>query len=235
MKRLLLILGICLLVVDVSMAQVGEYRSDLAIGVNGGYALNKVSFDPTIKQKYHGGMMGGITIRYTSERYFGICCALQAEVNYAQLGWKENIETSTDTYERAVNYIQVPLLARLGYGKENKGVMGYLVLGPQLGFYLNDKEKRGGEWSEATLALRPNLVTAQYTLPIQHTFEYGLTGGLGAELSSKAGHFLLEGRYYFALSDLFKNGKADYFSRSANGAIIVKLSYLLDIIKTKKQ
>ena len=230
----LTLLAVLAFTASLAEAQVGEYRSDLAIGVNGGYMLNKVSFDPTVKQAYHGGLTGGFTVRYTSERYFGMCCALQAEVNYAQLGWKEVIETSTDTYRRDVSYVQVPLLARLGYGKEWKGVMGYLVLGPQLGFYLSDKDKRGGEWSDETLALRPNQVTQQYELPVQKTFEYGLTGGLGMEVSSKAGHFLLEGRYYFALSDMFKNGKADYFSRSANGTIVVKLSYLFDIVKTKR-
>ena len=230
----LTLLAVLAFTASLAEAQVGEYRSDLAIGVNGGYMLNKVSFDPTVKQADHGGLTGGFTVRYTSERYFGMCCALQAEVNYAQLGWKEVIETSTDTYRRDVSYVQVPLLARLGYGKEWKGVMGYLVLGPQLGFYLSDKDKRGGEWSDETLALRPNQVTQQYELPVQKTFEYGLTGGLGMEVSSKAGHFLLEGRYYFALSDMFKNGKADYFSRSANGTIVVKLSYLFDIVKTKR-
>ncbi len=215
-------------------AQVGEYRSALAVGVNGGYALNKVSFTPTIKQTYHGGSTMGVTLRYTSERYFKMLCALQVEANYTQLGWKENIETSGDTYSRTVNYVQVPLLARLGFGREVKGVMGYLVLGPQLGFYLSDKDKRGGEWTDETLALRPNHVVEQYDLPIQNKFEYGLTGGLGLEVNTRhAGHFMIEGRYYFGLSNLFKDGKKDTFARSANGAIVAKVSYLFDVFSRK--
>ena len=214
-------------------AQVGEYRSALAVGVNGGYALNKVSFDPTIKQKYHQGITGGLTMRYTCERYYSLLCALQLEVNYAQMGWKEQIETSTDTYSRTVNYFQVPLLARLGLGKEERGVMGYLVLGPQLGFYLSDSDERGGEWSEETLALRPNRVVEQYDLPIQRKFEYGITGGLGLEVNTRhAGHFMLEGRYYFGLSNIFNDGKADAFGRSANGAIVAKITYLFDVLKS---
>ena len=213
--------------------QVGEFRSALAIGVNGGYALNKVSFNPTIKQKYHGGMTAGITLRYTCEKYFSMLCAVQAEVNFAQMGWKENIETSTDTYSRTVNYIQVPLLARLSFGREVKGAMGYLVLGPQLGFYLSDSDKRTGEWSPATLGLRPNNVTEQYDLKIQNKFEYGITGGLGLEVNTRrAGHFMLEGRYYFGLSNLFHDGK-DTFGRSANGAIVAKVSYLFDVFSRK--
>lgn len=215
-------------------AQVGEYRSALAIGVNGGYALNRVSFTPTIKQVYHGGPTMGVTLRYTSERYFKMMCALQMEVNYTQLGWKEKIETSSDTYSRMVNYLQVPLLARLGFGREVKGVMGYIVLGPQLAYYLSDKDKRGGEWIDATLDLRPNHVVEQYDLPIQHKFEYGLTGGLGLEVNTRhAGHFMIEGRYYFGLSNLFKDGKKDTFARSANGAIVAKVSYLFDVFSRK--
>lgn len=215
-------------------AQVGEYRSVLALGMNGGYLLNRVSFDPTIKQHYHGGSTMGVTLRYTCEKYFSMYCAVQAEVNYAQLGWKEYIETSTDTYSRTVNYIQVPLLAHLSFGKEVKGVMGYLVIGPQLGFYLNDYDKRGGEWSDATLALRPNQVVQQYDLPIQRTFEYGITGGLGFQINTRrAGHFMIEGRYYFALSDMFRNGKTDAFGRSANGTIVAKATYLFDVFSRK--
>ena len=39
-------------------AQVGEYRTDFAVGVNGGYLLNQVSFTPTVPQKMMGGLTG---------------------------------------------------------------------------------------------------------------------------------------------------------------------------------
>lgn len=234
MKRSLFLI-LCLLSAWSARAQVGEYRSQLSLGVNGGYLMNRVSFSPSIKQDFHGGATGGLTLRYASERYFNILCALQAEVNYAQMGWKERIETSTDTYSRTMHYVQVPLLARLSYGKEERGVMGYLVLGPQLGFFLSDKENKSGEWTEESLAKRPNGVTGQYGMAVDKKFEYGLTGGLGIEVNTKAGHFMLEGRYYYALGDMFSNGKADYFARSANGTIIAKVSYLFDIKRKKKQ
>ncbi|MCD8303950.1 MAG: PorT family protein [Prevotellaceae bacterium] len=235
MRRTLATLALALVACS-ALAQVGEYRSELAVGVNGGLVYNRVSFDPTVKQQFLSGSTMGVTLRYTCERYFGMRCAVQAEVNYTGLGWREVIETSEDTYQRRVSYVQVPFLASLGFGKEYGGVMGYLVLGPQIAFYLSDSDKRGGEWTDETLALRPNQVTEQYDLPIQKTFEYGLTGGLGFEVNTRrAGHFAIEGRYYFALSDMFNNGKADYFSRSANGTIIAKVTYLFDVIKTKHQ
>ncbi len=235
MRKFLLVFVLSLVGIASAFAQVGEARRDVAVGISGGYALNRISFNPTIKQKFHQGLTFGVTARYTCEKYLAALCALQVEINYAELGWKELIETSTDTYERSVGYVQVPLLANLGFGRERGGFKGFLVLGPQIGFCLNEKEKRTGDWTPGTLAGRPNNVVQQYDLEVQRRFEYGLTGGLGMDISTRSGHhFLLEGRYYYALSDIFNNSKKDPFGRSANGAIIAKISYLFDIMKTSK-
>ena len=68
---------------------------------------------------------------------------------------------------------------------------------------------------------------------MQRKFEYGITGGLGIDFSTKKGHhFILEGRYFYGLSDMFKNSKKDPFARSANSTIIAKVSYLFDIKRT---
>ena len=62
----------------------------------------------------------------------------------------------------------------------------------------------------------------------------GIAGGLGLEFSHrKLGHFMLEGRYYFGLGNIYGDSKRDYFARSNYGNIVVKLTYLFDIIKTK--
>lgn len=214
-------------------AQVGKPRTDLAVGIGGGMLLNRVSFNPSIKQSFKSGMTLGLTARYTCEKYFNMICAFQGELNYEQAGWKEKIETSPDTYQRTIHYLRMPLLANLGFGRERGGVKGFLVIGPQLGFCVGENEQRGGEWSRATLAQRLNGRTEQYNLRVQRKFEYGITGGLGIDVSTRSGHhFLLEGRYYYGLSDVFSNSKKDPFGRSANTAIAVKVSYLFDILRT---
>ncbi len=214
-------------------AQVGKPRTDLAIGGSGGFVMNRVSFNPSIKQTMKNGMTLGLTARYTCEKYFSMICAFQGEINYTQAGWKEVIDTSTDTYQRTMHYVQVPLFANLGFGRERGGVKGFLVIGPQLGFCIGETEKRGGEWTSRTLAMRINGVTEQYDLKVQRKFEYGIAGGLGMDISTRKGHhFILEGRYFFGLSDIFSNSKKDPFGRSANGNIVIKVSYLFDIIKT---
>lgn len=235
MKRLALIFSFSLLTFLALQAQVGKPRTDLAVGVSGGFVMNRMSFNPSIKQSFKNGMTMGFTARYTCEKYFNMICAFQGELNYSQAGWKEKITTSSDTYQRTIHYVHMPLLANLGFGRERGGVKGFLVIGPHLGFCIGECEKRGGEWSEKTLLLRPNGVTQQYDLKVQRKFEYGITGGLGIDVSTKKGHhFLVEGRYFYGLSDIFSNSKKDPFGRSANGTIIVKASYLFDIIKTKQ-
>jgi hypothetical protein len=215
------------------MAQVGEYRNDLAVGGNVGYVMSNVGFVPDVPQGFLKGMTAGLSVRYTCEKYFAAICAITAEVNYAKMGWKELIETSEDTYSRDMSYVQVPIFARLGWGRERRGGQFFIQAGPQLGYCFSDKEHRGGEWSDGTLYLRPNHVTQQYGLKIDNRFEYGIAGGGGFEFSGKFGHILLDARYFFALSDIFKNGKKDPFGRSANGPIIVKMTYLFDLKKTK--
>lgn len=213
--------------------QIGEHRNDLAIGFNGGYTLNQVMFEPTIQQKMKGSPTFGFTARYTCEKYFKSLCAVQAEINFANLGWEEKIETSTDKYSRDIYYIQVPILARMGWGYEQRGAMFYVVAGPQFGFFLNEKGHKEGDFDDSTLPLRPGGINQQYDMPIKNKFEYGITAGAGIEVNTGIGHFMVEGRYFYGLSDIFGNGKQDVFGRSANGMIAIRATYLFDIIKTK--
>lgn len=234
MKKPFLFCIATLLLCGSAKAQVGSPRNDFAIGFNAGYTMNQISFDPRIKQSWKGAPTAGITLRYTCEKYFKSLCSIQMEINYANLGWKEIIETSDDTYERNMHYIQLPILARMGWGHEQRGALFYVVAGPQLGYCIGEDETKGGAFNEETLALRPNQIIQQYDMPVMHKFDYGITAGLGIEANTKIGHFMLEGRYYYALSDIYDNGKTDVFSRSANGTIIIKATYLFDIIRTKR-
>lgn len=84
---------------------------------------------------------------------------------------------------------------------------------------------------DGMLENNPYADTEQHGKPIDNEFDYGIAGGLGVELRTKAGNFLVEGRYYFGLSDFFSSTKKDYFARSAHGTITAKITYLFDITK----
>lgn len=239
MKHTLQIL-LCLLLLAGSFeaqAQIGERRNSIALGVSGGIALNTIGFNPTIKQSMHIGETLGIVARFTSEKYFKTYCALQLEVNYTRLGWRENVlnaqsEPLPDTYRRDIHYLQFPLLARLGWGCEYKGFMGYFLAGPQVGYCLGEKSQQSNFTLDAEgNPDRPNGMFEQYHMNVEKKFEYGITAGLGVELSTIAGRILLEGRYYYGLSDIFKNSKKDVFGRSNNNTIVAKITYLFDLKK----
>lgn len=245
--RILLFSAVCCLWCGNAFSQIGEYRSEVALGVNGGYTLSNVGFEPEVPQNMIGGITGGFTIRYTCEKYFKSICALVGEVNITQSGWKEKILDSKDQpvinpltgvaeqLERKLTYVQIPMMARMGWGRERKGFQFFIQVGPQIGFHLGDKIKSNFDFQNRNKSSRLGVMkeAPQDSLPIQRTFDYGIAGGLGMEYSHpKVGHFIIEGRYYYGLGDIFDNSKRDFFGRSNNGSIIIKLTYLYDIIKS---
>lgn len=207
-------------------AQLGEQRNNLAIGFNAGANYNNVSFQPTIKQNGLLGITGGLTARYISEKYFAMICGAQVELNYSQRGWDEKFEEIGDDrkYSREMTYVEIPFLAHLAFGRE-RGAQFFINLGPQIGFMLSDNEIREGTWTQKQLEQQ------QYGKSIENKFDYGIVGGGGLEIRTKAGNFLLEGRYYFGLADFYNNTKKDYFARSAHTTISARITYLFDLKK----
>lgn len=210
------------------VAQIEQPRSVLEIGFSGGINMNKMDFQPSIRQDFLKGINGGISVRYTSEKYFGMICAAQIEANFSQRGWKENFDDDTDnSYSRTLNYLEIPFLVHLSWGKETRGLQFFVNLGPQFGFFLSDSEKYKGNWN---IEERPQSIRPVYGKSVEKIFDYGITGGLGLELKTKAGNFFIEGRYYYGLSDIYGNSKTDDFGRSANQTINIRLGYSIRIL-----
>lgn len=211
-------------------AQLQDERHNFSIGINGGVNVNSVSFQPSIKQSKLIGPEFGVTARYISEKYFKMICGIQAEVNFSQRGWKEVIEDGTgDTYHRNMNYVEIPLLAHLAFGKDKgNGVRFVLNLGPQIGFLISEKEIKSASWNPSN---RPQGTNEQYDKPADKKFDYGIIGGGGLEVRTGIGHFILEARYYYGLSDFYNNSKKDYFGRSGHSYIGGRLTYLFDLKK----
>lgn len=229
-------------------AQVGEHRDDLSVGFNGGYVLSNVAFVPKVNQTLHGGMTGGLSVRYVCEKYFNTICSVYAELNYSQIGWKEDILDRNDEpvineltklpeeYQRTMNYFQMPVMAHLAWGKERKGLNFFFQAGPQLGYYLSDKPKYNFDLKKPNIRDRVNIRMDQDTMTVANKLDYGIAAGVGMEYSHpKIGHFLLEARYYYGLGNIYKDSKRDVFGRSNFSNIVVKLSYLFDIKRTKKE
>ena len=247
MRRLLLLLISLLLPFSPLFAQVGEYRNDLAIGGSAGYTMSNIAFVPKVPQGQLGGITFGFTTRYTCEKYFKSICAVVGEINYSQIGWKERIWDKNDqpvvmlqdttqalAYSRKMSYIQMPFLARLGWGRERNGLQFFFQAGPQIGFFLSEKTETNFDRSTQTKNSRSSNVVAQDSMAVEKKFDYGIAVGAGLEFSNRhLGHFILEGRYYYGLGNIYGATKRDYFARSNFGNIVVKCTYLFDIVRTK--
>ena len=110
----------------------------------------------------------------------------------------------------------------------DKGLQFFVHAGPQISFLISESETIKG----IDMNTLSNTQKAVYGVKIQNKFDYGIAGGGGVELrTKKAGSFIVEGRYYFALSDFYSTTKKDYFARAAHGTITIKLTYLFDLKK----
>lgn len=235
---LLIFIGCCLS----AQAQVGEYRSKLMIGANTGYVLSNVGFVPSVSQGMHPGFTAGLSAQYLSEKYFSTFCSIYAELNWTQMGWEEDIRDLNDApvvnpitqtpekYRRTLQYMQLPIMAHLAWGKEEKGIQVFLNAGPQIGLLLGESTRTNFEFSKRNTADRANQTAAQDTMSVEHKLDYGITAGLGLQYSHpKVGVFQLEGRYYYGLGNLYGESKRDFFGKSNLGSIIIKFSYLIKL------
>ena len=199
------------------------FKPELTFGVNGGATFSNVRFNPSIKQVNLLKYAGGLTARYMSEKGVG----LQVELNYSVRGWEQEADTTykdpsdltqfSDTLRfsgsRSLTYLELPILTHIYFNMSERMRIIFLM-GPQVSYYIGEKSLYEKSPFEPELQ------------KVQKSFDYGILGGMGFELRTGIGNFVLDGRYYFGLSDIFNSTKADYFQASANQVMSVKLTYL---------
>ena len=215
-KIILLLFGLCLVLPGVKAQTAKKFKPEMALGVSFGTTFSTVTFQPKVQTKMKMGYTAGLTYRWISEKNLG----LQAELNFVQQGWSENYEEHPEYYyKRTINYIEIPFLTHIYFG--SKKVRGFVNLGPKIGYAI-------GESTDENLnGAKPGRVDKQHGLSVEHKFDWGLCGGPGIEFVTGIGTFALEGRFFYALGDVFKSSKEDYFGKSSNQVISAKLTYLL--------
>jgi len=223
MKRLLLSL---LVIPFISKAQIVITTPyEFSYGVSGGATFSSVSFTPRVLQDMRTGLTFGLTGRMTMGKNMG----LQLELNYAQQGWKERYEDENGKpvkefqYSRLLNYVQLPFHTRVQFVLSGENVKGFFLAGPQIGYLTGESTK------ENLNGATPGRENTQHDMPVEEKFEWGISGGIGVEVRTRAGYFIVEGRYLFSLGDIYNARREDYFSRSASQTITAKLTYLIPI------
>ena len=204
-KKIFVAIFLCMASLSICYAQKSTFKQELAVGASFGLNFSSVSFAPKVPTKMKLGFNGGATIRWNTEPNLGI----QAELNFTQHGWEEKFEEKPQyKYSRTVNYMELPFLTHIHFG--SKRVRVFVNLGPKIGYALSESTESNLN-GENPNANRPDE---------QHTLE---------ELRTGIGSFLLEGRYYYALGDMFNSRKGDTFSKSSSQIISAKLTYLIPI------
>lgn len=217
-KTALLLACICLAACPLGAQQ--KFQPELTVGGSFGTTFSRVTFAPKIQQSMLLGYTFGVTGRYETEKNVG----LQVELNYVQHGWKEKFEDPAYRYSRTLNYLEIPFFTHIYFG--SRRVKIFLNLGPKIGYYLNEKVENnlGSNIPEGTYP-------EAHEMKIGHKFDWGLCGGPGLEIRTGIGYFLLEGRYYYALGDLFRSRREDFFSKSSSQVISAKLTYLIPVLR----
>jgi len=199
-----------------------HYNSKVSIGGKAGVTMSKMSFTPSTKQKMVMGKMAGISVKYWEERNFGLI----VELNYEQRGWAEDFKEYPFSFERRLDYIQLPLLTNIFFG--GRHVNGFFNLGPEFGYMVGSSYK--ANFDVDNIAGIPDFptdrVTEQMTLEPTKKFDYGISAGAGIEFIIKRRHRInLEGRYYFGIGNIFPDDRKDTFSASRGMSIMITLGY----------
>lgn len=181
------------------------------LGAQGGAMASIVNFSPVVYQTpLHSYLSptAGLVYRYVGHKV----CGLQVELNWMQRGWQQHSDELGVWYQRRQDYVEMPLLCHLYFGKRARG---FINLGPQIGYLLHEEwtgelpEGFDDAWTEGG-----SRTYHQYA-PAEKRFDWGLAGGLGFYYrSKKAGAYQLEARFNYSLGTVFANSQMDYFASS---------------------
>lgn len=200
-----------------------HYEGTIAVGGKAGASLSRVNFNPSVEQTMLPGMTAGVMFRYVEEKNFGLI----AELNLTQRGWKENFEESDYRYSHRFSYLELPIMTHIFFG--NQRVKGFFNLGPELNVMLDNGINSNFSYEEADgldYFIDDTRHIEQMTMKVNNRFDYGICGGAGMEINLNPKHsLLLEGRFYYGLTDVFPNHKTDIFSSSNSMSITVTLGY----------
>lgn len=221
MKRLLILILIIIIVSSTALAQT-HFDSKIDIGARGGVTFSSVMFKPSIMGKFGLGYTAGFTFRYSEENHFGLI----AEVNLVQRGWAEKFENLPYKYQRILNYVEVPVMSHIYFGRRGKF---FFNAGPEIAYYLGDKIN-----SNFDIYDTGNLTgfndkkrrVEQLTMNVSQKLDFGIVAGLGGEFSiNRKNSLALEARVYYGIGNVMPSGRQETFSVSNQLSIGVTAGY----------
>lgn len=212
MKHFIIISILTLLFVQNTSAQTDKFIPSYSLGLKQGINYSTVGFSPGIAQGLTLGYTGGLVFNYQNEKNF----ALQIELNYSQKGWTEDLDTISNSYNRKLNYIELPFITQIVMGKRPK-MKVYVNLGTSFAFFLSEKE---------SLEVNNELYRREYyEKELENHFDYSGLGELGLKLNTGIGQFQVGVRYQMTFTDLFDTTEETIIKNSQNQVWNLSITY----------
>lgn len=223
-KRIYLLIGFIYIWASYNITASAQthYKPTVDIGIKAGGDFSRIFFNPGVKQSMHAGTIAGFTCRYIEESHFGLI----AELNFEQRGWKENFEGTPYQYSRTINYIQIPLLAHIYFGRRGRF---FFNAGPEIGFYLSSSTK--ANFNPSDIHNLPDFPTNhkntdEMQMRINQKIDFGISAGIGGEFFVNPRHSMnLECRFYYGLGNVLKSGRQEAFSASNAMSVMATVGY----------
>jgi hypothetical protein len=212
LKKVVTISILVLIAILKSLAQTEEYTPYYSFGLKQGVNLSSVSFSPGIKQGMTLGYSGGLVFKYQNEKNF----ALQIELNYTQKGWNEDLDTISNSYNRKLNYLELPFMTHIVMGKRTK-MKVYVNLGTSFAYFLSEKE---------SVEVNNELYRREYyEKEVENYFDYSGLIELGVLLNTGIGQLQVGVRYQLTFTDLFDTTEETVFKNSQNQLWNLSITY----------
>lgn len=221
MKKLILIL-MGIMAGFAGMQAQDHFDSRVWIGAHGGMTMSEVMFKPTITQKFGLGKTAGVAFRYAEENHFGLI----AEVNFVQRGWAEQFEELPYSYQRTLNYVEIPVMSHIYFGRRGKF---FFNAGPEVAYYLGDHISSNFDiYDTASLPdfNSKGRRTEQLTMEVSQKLDFGIVAGLGGEFSINPRNSVsIEARLFYGIGNVMPSGRQDTFSTSNQLSISITAGY----------
>ena len=165
------------------------------------------------------GLTGGVALNIGLGEMFSI----QPELNFVQKGTKISYSGIDVEGNMILNYIELPVLAKVSFGSET--VKAYVNAGPSLGLGLNGKLKVEGE----TADIKFGDGDEDNVLYLDNNLDFGVQFGAGVGFGVGPGQLVIDARYGLGLSNLIDatDGATKDDVKSKNRVLSFSVGYMI--------